>query len=325
MPSEAPGVAVPESARGTEIDRLAVELKRKEQLISALTERLEQAAEQLDRQNRSGEIRGTPRGLSGMPTDLVAEHQAVVSDLRQLAERWHAAQADVVLDRIEQQVLEIREMLSNNNDAGAAERPDHIAVGCASHLGGGPASKESSNSSRSSEPFRLEGVEPHDRDSAPIPTVEESGIATQTLLDAGSPDLPAPVNFETLQLPDAVAAICERDECILRLRERLALASNSIECHDSPEAIRNRLSELEVIWQEKFRQHELSLSLERARLARDEAEMKQKEERLDKERTQACRTNGAGTDDASKEAATRSRWTRFLGTGRQRMDKSEGT
>lgn len=299
-------------------DRLAIELKRKDQLIAALTERLELAAEQLDRQSRTGETRGGRRAAAAIPAGLVAEHQEVVADLRELATRWQESQADVVLERIEQQMLELRDLVAGNLSSTAHATQGHVSD-TAGHASGAAGSHEAPHHLKSSASPRLEESSHHDRHAAPVaqPAAEDSRVAAAATDDLPV-DLPAPVVFEGLQLPDAIAAICERDKCILKLREKIALTTCSTECCNSPEDIRNRLTELEVIWQEKFRQHELSLSLERARLARDEAEMKQKQERLAKDLSRLNLSKGGGKADNStpQDSASHSRWMRFLGNGK---------
>jgi hypothetical protein len=305
------------SAPTSDAERLSAELKRKDQLVAALTQRLEQAAEQLDRQNRMGESRGTARGTPGIPDDLLTAHQEVIADLRELAERWQASQADVALERIEQQLLELREIVAGNCSAAGSALPQHSGDS-PSHTASHVAPQETSTLSRSSSSFRLGDESGHDY--APAVSGLKPGEPSQpeAASDETSIGLPSPVDFNSLQLADAITAICERDKCILRLREQIALATCSTECGNSPEEIRSRLAELEVIWQEKFRQHELSLSLERARLSREEAEMKQNQERLEK----ALRRRNAGKGEAiadgasGRDGVSRSRWMRFLGGGK---------
>lgn len=290
-----------------EAERLTIELKKKDQLIAALTERLEQAAELLDRQCRTGEARGAKRSAGGLPAELLADHQTVISDLKEIAHRWQEFQADIVLERIEQQIMELRELVAGNETT-AEQNEAHRDR------------NSESASVRSSGSFRLEDSTEKNREAPGVqPTAAEpcdqQSVATAVL----NMELPAPVVFDGLGLSDAIIAICERNQCILKLREKLALTTCSTECSNSPEAIQNRLTELEVIWQEKFRQHELSLSLERARLAREEIELKQKQERLAKELSRVNLAHGNGTADAAaaQENANRSRWMKFLGSGKK--------
>jgi hypothetical protein len=313
------------SAETAEADRTAIELKKKDQLIAALTERLEQAAEQLDRSNRSGDAFGPKRSSPTKLTDVLAEHQAVAADLREITESWREFQADVVLERIEQQVLELRDLvaerLSHSEDdggqhvrtSGMVRLDDLDSVAGADRVG---TTGDSASPSRSHEAFPGDQSGRDSSSSTAVPTGDNAVSTT----DGDRPvDLPTPVAFDTLTLDDAIAAICDRDQCILELRERLALQTGATENSDAPEAIQARLAELDEIWQEKFRQHEMSLSLERARLAREDSELRQKQERLTKEVGQYNLAKGSDAGDPSasaKENAKRSRWTRFLGTAK---------
>lgn len=319
------------SAEPADVDRPANELKRKDQLIAALTEQLEQAAEQLDRSNRSGEALGAKRSSPVKLTDVLAEHQAVAADLREITESWREFQADVVLERIEQQVLELRDLVAerlspSESGSGQLQRssgmfrlPDRDSNAGTDRAG---TTGHSTSLSRSHESFRLgAAADPSGEASSPSMTIPTSENAPPAQ-DCNQPiDLPTPVAFDTLSLDDAIAAICDRDQCILELRERLALQTGSSENSNTPEAIQTRLGELDEIWQERFRQHELSLSLERARLAREDSELRQKQERLTKELGQYNLAKGGDAGDPSasaKENAKRSRWTRFLGTSKTR-------
>ncbi|MBI5757830.1 MAG: hypothetical protein HZA46_04865 [Planctomycetales bacterium] len=317
------------SVETADADRPANELKKKDQLIAALTERLEQAAEQLDRSNRSGEALGAKRSPPIKLTDVLAEHQAVAADLREITESWREFQTDVVLERIEQQVLELRDFVAeklspSEHGGGQFRRPsetfrlnDHDTATGTDRAG---TVGDSASLPRSNESFRLGAAGNQSGESSSSPTTVPTGENPPSSAESHRPvDLPTPVAFDTLSLDDAIAAICDRDQCILELRERLALQIGSTENSSSPEAIQARLGELDEIWQEKFRQHEMSLSLERARLAREDSELRQKQERLTKELGQYNLAKGgdAGAPSASaKENAKRSRWTRFLGTSK---------
>jgi hypothetical protein len=317
------------SAETAEADRTTIELKKKDQLIAALTERLEQAAEQLDRSNRSGDAFGPKRSSPTKLTDVLAEHQAVAADLREITESWREFQADVVLERIEQQVLELRDLVAERlspstgggnqlqRSSGMFRLPDHDTSTGSDRAGN---TGHSPSLSRSHESFRLGPAGDQSGVTSSSPTTIATGENAPSAPDSTQPiDLPTPVAFDTLSLDDAIAAICDRDQCILKLRERLALKTGSTENGEAPEAIQARLGELEEIWQEKFRQHEMSLSLERARLAREESELRQKQERLTKELDQYNLAKGGDAGDPSasaKENAKRSRWTRFLGTSK---------
>jgi hypothetical protein len=137
------------------------------------------------------------------------------------------------------------------------------------------------------------------------------------------PDLPAPVDFENITLEEARTAIRERDTVIGQLREPLLLLQASAQLpadlptlEHLPAPLRDRIAELEAQWQAKFRQVELDVSLERARLAREQAAVRQQQEALQKQfRREGPPGKGPAADDGKGEegSSSKRRWFRFMG------------
>lgn len=296
---------------------LQQQLAEKDQLVIALTERLEQAAEQLDRLRRSGSTMRRTGGSGGLPTELLDDHRSAIDDLKQVVGRWEEMQCGATLGRLEMQVSELRDLV-----AGIATQ-------------GGPHRSESGHSVSSTHATHathvVDGVKKGnwwDQQKAAMlagetlplpgqdaPEADEDSVDQST--GEGIPDLPAAVDFETLTLESAIPALRERDELLVRLRE-LALCHQARdqfpgEIHglDSlPLPLRERLQTLEAEWQAKFRQAEMDLSIERARLSRTEATLRQKLDQMSKDQRQP--TEGVGKPDAA--ATTSKRWLRFLGS-----------
>jgi hypothetical protein len=134
------------------------------------------------------------------------------------------------------------------------------------------------------------------------------------------PELPDAVDFEGLTLEDARQAIRQRDDLIQRLREPLLLMHTSGQLPDglqsleqAPEPLRARLEEVEKQWQAKFRQAELDLSLERARLAREQSAVKQQQELIQKEmRRLGLNGDKPGETSQNKDDPSKRRWFRFM-------------
>src|SRR6516225_434085 len=87
------------------------QLREKEQLVAALTERLEQAAEQLDRLRRTGVDKGRRPLGGGFPAEVIEEHKTTLEDLKRVISRWEEMQAEVTLGRIETQIAELRDLM----------------------------------------------------------------------------------------------------------------------------------------------------------------------------------------------------------------------
>src|SRR5579872_4873442 len=68
------------------------QLREKEQLVAALTERLEQAAEQLDRLRRTGVDKGRRPLAGGFPAEVVEDHKHTLEDLKRVIAQWEETQ-----------------------------------------------------------------------------------------------------------------------------------------------------------------------------------------------------------------------------------------
>src|SRR5207302_7713300 len=93
-------------------------LREKEQLVAALTERLEQAAEQLDRLRRTGVDKGRRPLGGGFPAEVIEDHKSTLEDLKRIIARWEDMQAGATLGRIEAQIVELRDLMAGSGHAG---------------------------------------------------------------------------------------------------------------------------------------------------------------------------------------------------------------
>ena len=80
-------------------------------MVAALTERLKQAAEQLDRNHRMGADRGLRLG-GGIPPEVIQTQKTLVEDLQRAVEQWEGMQAAATLGRIEIQISELRDLFT---------------------------------------------------------------------------------------------------------------------------------------------------------------------------------------------------------------------
>ncbi len=323
---ELPNAAMPTESPAN--DLINQQLAEKDALIGALTDRLEQAAEQLDRMRRNGADRGW-RGGGGLPPELIDEHKSTVDELKQVIARWEGLEAAATWGRIEGQISELRDLVASQLSvapAAPAARP-------ASSDTPRPAEKTSSANWWEAQKAALLGEAPpeptpkdHESDAATPHTVEiattEPSGATFDVQTATLPELPPPVDFETLTLDEARRAIADRDAALTQLREPLLLAMAAAivprdltNTRDLPPALLLRLDELESQWQAKFRQCELDLSRERARLAREAAALSTEQEAARKELARRGLKTGKSGDATTTDPAaeTNRRWFKFLG------------
>jgi len=300
------------------------DLTQKDALIQALTAQLEQAAEQLDRLQRSGADRRRGVAGGGLPAELVEEHRQAVGDLQRVVQQWEDMQAGLTLGRIEIQLTELRDYL--------VSRLDHVAPGAIVERHPGPtiheepaaftnghtgANGDASESSADSEWSRLKsqllagGDANTESVSAPAPLVLEP-----------LPEPPDAVDIEHAEREYLELAILARDEYITALTRRLRavevaqpvseLMSLGVE---APEFVA-RVTTLEQQLQEHLRLAEVELSLERAKMARDHSRLLQQQEQIEKQLKKLGLQSPDGAENGRSAPASNPdrRWMRFLGT-----------
>src|ERR1700733_2663859 len=103
------------------VETLEAQLAEREQLVTALTERLEQAAEQLDRLHRTGADRGVRSGILGIPPELIQQQQKLVEDLQQAVQQWEDMQPGAFFGRLESQLTQIHDLVLNHGGGGSGQ------------------------------------------------------------------------------------------------------------------------------------------------------------------------------------------------------------
>ena len=354
---EAPGEAPAGTAVvSVDFETIQGQLREKEHLVAALTERLEQAAEQLDRLRRTGVDKGRrPMGGAAFPAELVEDHKHTLEDLKKVIATWEEAQPGAALGRIEAQITELRDLINGSGRGGTfsaatsassaasvsgappRERPKEAAE----HAPGGKKTGnaawwEAQKAALMGEPVPAEVqaalAAPAASDPAPAPAAtpasqpapDQPSAPAQTvdLAVVDIPELPPAIDFENVTLEEARAALRERDRIIQILREPLLIAraasqipANLRSLENLAEPMQARIAELETQWQAKFRQVELDLSLERARLAREQSAVRQQQEQLQKQLRRGAADRSGGSDDVrgDENSSSKRRWFRFMG------------
>ena len=121
------------------VEALEAQLAEREQLVAALTERLEQAAEQLDRLHRTGADRTLRRHFgAGVPSELIAQQQKLVEDLQRAVEQWEAMQPGAFFGRLETQLTQIQELVRQSDRQGSEQATDSAFNFGTSRSGGSP-------------------------------------------------------------------------------------------------------------------------------------------------------------------------------------------
>ncbi len=305
----------------TQTDNLQSKLQEKEELVAALTERLEQAASQLDRFQRSGKQPGfAPTGIS---TEMLEEHSDVLGQMREAIERWDEMQSDVTLGRIEIQLTELRDLIVNRVPADLhlsqpTTEPSHGGT-----LPGVDNEEDAEQIGWESLKAQLLGDEvqpPSDSEDLPglVADVEEAIKEMEPPSTIGE-EIDDPVVLRT--------GLIERDEYIAQLLQQLRRIETQVfqppdweQLEQVPEDLKTELEQLHDKLEDRLRRAEVELSLERARIGREEALLNHQRHVLQKELTQRGLTfNDDGElvdlDPSGKtdEENEQGRWFRFLG------------
>jgi hypothetical protein len=314
-------------------------LREKDELIDALTERLELTAEQLDRLQRATGDRGHWM-MGGVPVELVEQQQSLCEDLERVLVQWEEAQPGAALSRIERQLQELRDLVaqaslqapreatraipprhaSPQDEPVQTEVPQESALAGWEALKAGLLAEAGIESASESSPPSDKNSAYSDRSAPPDPF-------------AGEPlSPPSPLNVDAASIDELRDAVLARDEFIATVLERLRIAETQTRPSENwkalesvPEELRRRLESLERRLEEAHRISEVELSLERARLGREAARLKQLEEttakameRLGLAMSDQHRDRDEEPEDEPAETSPDGRWLRMLGIKRDR-------
>jgi hypothetical protein len=311
------------------VEALEAQLAEREQLVAALTERLEQAAEQLDRLHRTGADRGVRAGIAGVPPELIAQQQKLVADLQRAVEQWEAMQPGAFFGKLESQLGQIQEMVQQIDRSGSATETDSAFRYGASQSDRGHS--EQSEQRRSEAPrsileFMKASQQPDASSREPDKAAETAAAPASTgVIDIELPaldDPPTPIDPANATTEELQEACTSRDSYIAYLLQRLRKIESLGHVPNSwaglenvPDELRTRLEALEHRLQETARLAEVELSLQRARLSREELRIRVVDEQLQKDikRAKTAADNQADESADPKGDPNGSRWKRMLG------------
>ncbi|MDA0832209.1 MAG: hypothetical protein O3A29_02925 [Planctomycetota bacterium] len=296
------------------VDRLQQQLTEKEEVIAALTAQLEQAADELDRRHRSGHDRGmtVTGGGSGFPPELIEHQKAVTDELHAAVERWDEMQVSLTLGRLEMQLLEIRDLITGTElptashnavdrspSKKAKSEPDWESI--KSQFIDAPGDESLANPA----PPALD-EKPVDNEPSACRTSDNGAEIHARPMQDWEAEIPVPVDIESADTETLKNAIEIRDIFIVELTQRLrsipidAPPRNWDGLIAVPEELQRGLEAVRTRYDEKLRCAEIELSLERARLGREEARLLELKESLEQ---QLKRHGHHPQDHASAHAA----------------------
>ena len=318
-------------------------LHERDMVVQMLTQRLEQAADQLDRLQRTGTDR---RGgsFSGIPTELMEGQQTLLEQMNRMLGEWEELQAGPMLSRIESQISELKDLvsvgptLSRTDNSRSKEIARAKADSTSSSVNKPPLRRvEDLIAAKSSDwevikaamlanedlntPPKTEKPEPSQSvtnateiSSTQGPQDSESIFSASALNDLPAP-LPEPppyVDVDQAAIEELREAVQLRDDYISMLTRRVVAQDESTRLPDwemlnhVPSELRYELEKLRQQLQQKLRIAEIDLSLQRARLAREDAKLQTKADHVARQ----MRQMGMAAEDASQaQAASQSRVT----------------
>ncbi len=327
---------------------LESQLQDKEQLIAALTERLEQAAEQLDRLKRNGADRALRTG-GGFPPELIEEQKELVEELQRAVQQWEDMQPGVLLGRIEMQLGELRDLVSGQGSTllSGSERGGYSDRSTSSSRNGEREKRtektESKASGSGSSAYEALKAGLLANDLAVEETSEEAENESQSSTPAASLPVPTGPEYEESPLDDPPPAIDlehasaeelrkaveERDTYIMYVLGRLRNAESRHHVPNNwkvletmPEALQTRLDVLEKQLQQTLRTAEVELSLHRAKLGREEARLRLLDEQVQKKLQRAGISEEQAAHPESKaerDSSPSSRWLRMIGRHKEQQ------
>ncbi len=277
---------------------LKSELESKNELVQALTLQLEQAAEQLDRLQRSGVRASTIGSVGTVPAEFAQQQEAAAQNIEYLVEQWDAAQVAGSIGRVEMQLEELRDLITE-----LVNRPVQTTAATGGQASAEAVSELDAEASHADLLDSLQAAFLQSSEQIPETVLEEvpEEFGTDTLNKAGPsdnstepgetellvepgelPELPEKVDFDSATKEELRDAIISRDEYIKTVVDHLSAArkqfgiqspENWEGLQECPQELIEKVQQLEQQLEDQLRLSEVSLSLERARLSREETQL----------------------------------------------------
>ncbi len=275
-----------------ELEQLVLE---KNQLLEVLTERLELAAEQLDRVRRQGGSLEPPppAAASGSPfedPELTEDLKQMLADWQDLRGRGWFGSLEERLDGIQGMVSQMRFEPRGRSERVEEERPKSVSEILAKHGYNPEATADASTDESASK-----STEPADSSS------------TENLQ---LPEPPPPVDIENGSTQELREGLRQREDYIVRLKDYLVALDAANQLPSTPpdlgtltEEQQHALENWEASVRKEIRQTQIQMWIERAQLSREQMKISQMEHHLETETRRLGmakqRPIGPGSPDAA--------------------------
>ena len=279
-----------------ELEQVVLE---KDELLKVLTERLELAAEQLDRLRRQGGGYETTQPTPTLPTPQnspshLVDDPAVLDDLRDMLNDWRVLQSRDWFGSLDERLSGINHLVSKLNSAPVFRSPPEYLPA--------PAIEQEATEQKvvvtRSEDQQAEA----EAKNVPIQeTVKEQPAddldAPATRLEL--PDLPSHVDIEFGSTEELREGLRQREDYILRLRDYLlaydsltSLPAEDVDLSDLSPAQKAAVEAWEAKVRKELRQTQIQLWIERAQLSREQMQLNEMQHQLEAESKRIGITNG---------------------------------
>lgn len=272
-----------------QIASLMDQVRSKDTLVMQLTERLEQAAEQLDRLHRSGaDKRHGGGGGGGGSRELVEQTGALTTRVEEALEAWNQTgpQFDYICQRLDEIAGSLQGGATPSKGNSRSSSPSLAPASAAPATGAAGGSfweKMKSNMmdgspAPSATPASTAPASPGQSPSAE--GTEGAATSSDVFLQRISAPAPTVIEVETASIEELREAVTTRDNYISAIISELrtaepfpTLPSDLKESGIAPEELVASLLEMESRLKTKMLREELDLSLERARIARERSKL----------------------------------------------------
>ncbi len=310
MKTESATLSASEQSGAEQIATLLDQMRSKDALVVQLTERLEAAAEQLDRMQRSGGDRRHPSGPGGSSRELVEQTGQLTSRVEEALESWGQASShyDVILQRLN----DITSYLTNPSDVRESSPAPKAASGLfqapSSPTAPAPSSPPPAPSAAAApgqgtfwEKMKASMIDgtpaptrPAAQASAPQPVSSQSGESDLNASEDGADPIdqisppPEMIDLHTASVEELRDAVSTRDDYISTLISALRAADSLpqlpqdlLQSGLGPQELLASLVELESRLKTGVQRENLELSIERARMARERQRLDQVKAQLE--------------------------------------------
>ncbi len=299
------------------VDDLKQNLQEKEKMVATLTEYLEQAAVKLNElQKTSGA--NAPRAFD---SEMVHRQMELVSHLQEAVTEWEELKAPETLERISSQLENLRATIVDGLAAQAQPgTPNEFSPGSFESGTFGPPPE-----SPAAEPQESEGNGIEDWEVLKAEMLKEEDGPAEAEQEPGHIDLKEELDV-LVNRPTAVDADCHdgavwqaavnsREKYIISLIRALRVVeSRRRGAPDwesfalAPANLRQDVAHLAADLQQTLRNGEVELSIERARISRQESLIAQQRREIDK----AMKKHGIATPAQAASDSQQGRWLKFL-------------